>query len=135
MKHNRRIAGILFLLFVGLVAGGCALFRNHSPVAAFTIGYNEVPGEPLAVVLDASTSSDPDGDAIIAYMWTFTPGAKAIHPLGVESQTVYVPTLVAEFEVQDEYTVSLAVRDEKGNDSLTVYRPVTVPNAQVGPTK
>jgi hypothetical protein len=128
MKGNRRIAVFLLLLVVGLIVGGCALFRNQPPVASFVIRYNEVPGKPFAVVLDASGSTDPEGDAIVAYMWTFGDEVDFIQPLGWSTRTVFVAEIIVEYPVEDSYLVKLAVRDEKGNVSQTVSGVVVVPH-------
>jgi len=70
MSKLRRY-GLVLILLGALTVGGCFLFPNLPPEAAFIVNYNTVPGEPLVVVLDASASSSPDGDEIEAYMWTF----------------------------------------------------------------
>ena len=127
MKGNRRVEVFLLLVVVGLITGGCALFRNQPPVASFVIRYNEVPGTPLAVVLDASGSTDPEGDEIVAYMWTFGDEVEFIQPLGWSTRTVFVPEIIVEYPVAGPYPVSLAVRDAKGNVSLTVTGVVVVP--------
>jgi hypothetical protein len=132
-SHCRTVLSLLILL--GLLVGGCSLFPNRRPIASFIVRYNDVPGKPLAVILDASGSSDPDGDAIVAYMWTFDPAAESIHPLAVHSQRVYVPTVVAEFLLEGEYEATLAVEDEAGKTSFTVKKPVIVPSEVVGPTE
>ena len=129
MKGNRRVLIFLLLVVVGLITGGCALFRNQPPVASFVIRYNEVPGTPLAVVLDASGSTDPEGDAIVAYMWTFGDEVDFIQPLGWATRTVTVPVITIEYPVEGPYPVTLAVRDEKGNVSSTVSGVVVVPYA------
>jgi PKD repeat protein len=128
MKVNRRVLVFLLLLVAGLIIGGCALFRNQPPVASFTIRYNEVPGKLLAVVLNASGSTDPEGDAIVAYMWTFGDEVDFIQPLGWSTRTVFVPEIIVEYPVEGSYPVTLAVRDEKGNVSLTVSGMVVVPS-------
>ena len=129
MKVNRRVVVFLFLLAAGLIVGGCALFRNQPPVASFVIRYNEISGKPLAVVLDATGSTDPEEDAIVAYMWTFGDEVDFIQPLGWSTRTVFVPEIIIEYPVEGPYPVTLAVRDEKGNVSSTVSGVVVVPYA------
>ena len=130
MKVNRRVLVFLFLVVVGLITGGCALFRNQPPAASFVIRYNEVPGRPLAVVLDASGSTDPEGDEIVAYMWTFGDEVDFIQPLGWSTRTVFVSEIIIEYPFGGGYPVSLAVRDEKGNVSQTVNDEVVVPHGE-----
>ncbi len=132
MRNLRKYG--LFLVLVGVVAvGGCFLFPNLPPEAAFTVNYNSVENEPLVVELDASASSSPDGDEIEAYMWTFGDDVDIITPLDT-TKTVAVPVITVKYPVEDTYTVTLAVREKPrqagaaGKVSATVSDTVTLPH-------
>jgi hypothetical protein len=103
--------GALFLLLAALVIGGCFLFPNHPPVAFFTFTYSSE--DPLVVTLDASDSFDEDGDEIVAYMWTFRDDVTIIEPLD-STRTVTAQAITIEFPVEATYTVTLMVRDARG---------------------
>lgn len=94
------------------IAGGGA---NQPPTASFTSGTNG-----LAVAVDASASSDPDG-AIASYAWTFGDGGTAS---GVTAGHSYA--------VAGTYTVTLTVRDNLGASATTSHQ-VTV-SAATGST-
>ena len=67
-----RLLGLASLLLVVLGIGGCFLFLNHPPVASFTVVYGIDESDPLGVIqLDADGSTDPDGDEIVSYRWSF----------------------------------------------------------------
>ena len=132
MKRARRLG--LFLMFVGALAvGGCFLFPNLAPEAAFIVNYNTVQNEPLIVELDASASSSPDGDEIEAYMWTFDDGVNIITPLD-STKTVLVKVLTVKYPFAGEYSVTLAVREkprqagEPGKVSTAVSETITLPH-------
>jgi len=132
MKRARRLG--LFLMLVGALAvGGCFLFPNLAPEAAFTVNYNTVQNEPLIVELDASASSSPDGDEIEAYMWTFGDDVAIITPLD-STKTVLVKVLTVKYPVAREYTVTLAVREkprqagEPGKVSTPVSETIMLPH-------
>ena len=131
----RKVRGIgLGLIILGALAvGGCFLFPNRPPVAEFAIVYNTVADEPLLVVLDASTSNDPDGDEIILYMWTFGEDVDIITPLDF-TKAVAVPIITVKYPVEGEYTVTLMVRDKRGKNSTQVSDQVLVPSEELGPT-
>ena len=77
--------------------GGGTDPANKPPVAAFTGSVDR-----LSVSLDASTSSDPDGQ-ISAYQWTFGDGSSAT---GAKVTHAYAAS--------GTYAVSLSVTDNKG---------------------
>lgn len=119
--------GLLMLAVVGV--GGCFLFPNHPPVASFTVtrGVDENdPSSQMVVVLDASGSTDPDGDKITSYMWIFGDDVAILTPLAT-TKTVTVPAIKVKYPVQDTYTVTLAVTDSKGAMSDPVSKEITVP--------
>lgn len=137
--RRKRLIGLFALLAATLAVGGCFLFPNRAPEAAFTASYSEDPAEPLVVILDASASTDPDGDAIAAYMWDFDvdePGVEFL-PLGYTTRTVTEPIVKVRYPLQGTYTVTLAVRDDRepGKVSLQVAHDVTLPNPGVVPMR
>ena len=132
MRRSRRF-GLVVVLLGALAVGGCFLFPNLAPEAAFTVNYNTVENEPLVVELDASASSSPDGDEIEAYMWTFGDDVTIITPLDA-TKTVAVPVIAIKYPVEDTYTVTLAVREkprqagEPGKVSTSVSQTITLPH-------
>ncbi|MEA3239360.1 MAG: hypothetical protein U9Q94_06235, partial [Candidatus Bipolaricaulota bacterium] len=111
--------------------GGCFLFPNHPPVASFTVSRGTNPDNPddqLVVVLDASGSTDPDGDEITSYMWVFDENdVTFIAPLA-SSKTVTDPILTVKYPVQvSSSEVELAVVDSRGGTSVPVSMTITVP--------
>ena len=88
---------------------------NQAPVGAFTAADSVDAGTPLA--LDASASSDADGDALL-YHWDFGDGT-----LGGGRQIAHV------FSVGGSYSVRLTVDDGRGG-SARVDRTVTVTAAR-----
>ena len=131
MNKTRRF-GLVSVLLGTLAIGGCFLFPNLPPEAAFIVTYNTVPGEPLVVVLDASASSSPDGDEIEAYMWTFGDDVTILTPLE-ETKTVTIPVITVKYPIEGEYSVTLAVREkprqagEPGKVSTPVSQTITLP--------
>ena len=87
------------------IAGGGP---NQPPTASFTTGTNG-----LAVAVDASASTDPDG-SIASYAWTFGDGGTAS---GVTAGHTYAAA--------GTYTITLTVKDNAGA-SATTTRQVTV---------
>ncbi|GAG01319.1 unnamed protein product, partial [marine sediment metagenome] len=79
MNRARWIAGPVALLATLALVAGCFLL-SRPPTASFVVVY-DVTEDPLVVDLDASSSSDPDGDAIAAYMWTFGEDVQILTPL------------------------------------------------------
>jgi len=118
----RRFRGIVFplLMLAGLVLlAGCFLLPNRPPTAAFTVEYN-VTTDPLIVDLDATTSSDPDGDDIVSYMWTFEdPGVDILTPLATFTGVAHVAEIRVRFVEEGQHTVTLLVVDERGAMSET----------------
>ncbi len=134
-----KIIGILMMIATMFALGGCFLFPNHPPIAAFTPIYNVDSQNPLVVRLDASTSSDPDGDKIVAYMWTFfqadgQPADVTIIPQDYTTTTTN-PVITVDFQVEGSYTVTLVVRDARGKTSDPVSIEVTVPPEETNPTE
>ena len=124
MQKLRRLG--LVILLIGTVAlGGCFLFPNHPPIASITVT-NSSEG-PLVLDLDASGSTDEDGDEIVAYMWVFGgDGAVIIAPL-THSATVTVPVITVDFQFQGTRNVTLVVQDARGKLSEPLTIEITVP--------
>jgi len=124
---------VLVAVACAVMLGGCFLFQNRPPDAAFVVIYDVDPEDPMVVDLDATSSSDPDGDAIVEYSWTFGDDVAILTPLDV-SKRVETPILRIRYPVEGTYNVSLLVRDALGNPSEIVSGTVIVPNVPVGPT-
>jgi len=125
-------AGLLVLVLAAL--SGCFLFGNRNPEAAFTIIYDVDATDPLVVDLDASASSDPDGDNIVSYSWAFSDDMTIVSPQ-VYSTVGASEILRIRFPFEGTYTITLLVRDEAGNSSLPVMDTVIIPNVPVAPTQ
>jgi probable HAF family extracellular repeat protein len=102
--------GVPFEATLWLVGTGSGV-----PTASTTGPYAISEGE--AVVLDASTSIDPEGDPL-TYVWTFGDGSPAVQ--GAQASHVYQ-------DYGSPYTVLLTARDPSGL-SNTVSTTVTVEN-------
>lgn len=132
MNRARRIFGLVVLLATLAVAAGCFLL-NRPPIASFVVIYN-VTEDPLVVDLDASFSSDPDEDPIIAYMWTFGDDIEIVAPLEY-TKLVTTSILRVRYPTEGEYTIQLFVRDERGLTSEAGWQEtIILPNIPVGPT-
>jgi len=82
----------------------------------------------MVVDLDATTSSDPDGDAIASYMWTFGDDVEILTPLA-ESATVYVPVIRVRYpDEQEGRRIQLLVTDEHGEQSDVIEQTITLPH-------
>jgi PKD repeat protein len=79
---------------------------NQPPVASFTASPASGTA-PLAVGVDASASTDPDG-SIASYAWTFGDGSAAT---GVSSSHTYASA--------GTYTITLTVTDDRGATNST----------------
>lgn len=131
----RRSGLAILILSLAALAGGCFLFPNRPPEAVIVIDYNVDPEAPTVVDLNASASSDPDGDAIVAYMWTFGHDEVAIISPLTETATVNVPILRVRYPSEGTYTVQLLIRDERGAVSVPITETVILPHIPVGPTE
>lgn len=83
---------------------------NRGPVARLTVSEPILAG--TAVQLDASTSSDPDGDRLTYQFWA--EGANT-EPHDFESRS---PKLDVTFPREDNYTIGVRVYDEFGDHSF-----------------
>ena len=88
----------------------------------------------MVVDLDARTSSDPDGDAITSYMWTFGDHLVTILSPLAETATVDFAVLRVRYPDEGEYTIQLLVIDERGAMSNPVTQQITLPQIKVEPT-
>jgi hypothetical protein len=132
MSRARWVVGLALLVGVLALVAGCFLI-SRPPTASFVVVYN-VTEDSLVVDLDASSSSDPDGDAIVAYMWTFGDDVTILTPLDY-SRLVTVPVLRVRYPTEGEYTIQLFVRDERGLTSEAGHEEtILLPNIVVGPT-
>lgn len=132
MSKARWIAGPVVLLATLVLVAGCFLL-NRPPTSSFVVLY-DVAEDPLVVDLDATSSSDPDGDAIVEYMWTFGDDVEIITPLEF-TKLVTVPILRVRYPSEGEYTIQLLVRDERGVASdAGQTETIVLPNILVGPT-
>lgn len=124
MQKLRRL-GLVILLLGAVALGGCFLFPNHPPVADVTVTYSSE--DPLVVDLDASGSTDEDGDEIVAYMWSFgDDDVEIIAPL-TSSATVTVPVITVNFRFEGKYDVTLVVKDAREMLSVPLPIEITVP--------
>ena len=130
---TRKRCLVLAVLATAALVGGCFLLPNRPPVASFVVTYDVEPTDPLVVELDASSSTDPDDDAIVAFLWTFGDDVTILTPLD-HTKLVTVPVLQIRYPVEGTYAVQLLVRDEQGKSSAPIAGTVTVPNIPVGPT-
>ena len=132
MGRARWLVGFTVLLLTSVLVAGCFLL-SRPPTASFVVIYN-VTEDPLVVDLDASSSSDPDGDAIVAYLWTFGDDVEILTPLEY-TKLVTIPIIRVRYPVEGEYEIALFVRDERGLTSEEGQQEtVMLPNLPVGPT-
>ncbi len=124
-------AAVTIGLLVGLLSG-CSLFPQP-PVAAFVVEFN-VTADPMVVNLDATSSSDPNEDNIVSYMWAFDDDVAIIAPLDY-SATVSTPILQARFPDEGSYVIQLLVVDETGAMSVPVSQTILLPVIVVDPTQ
>ena len=129
MQKLRRL-GLVILLLGAIALGGCFRFPNHSPIADVTIA-NSSEG-PLVLDLDASGSTDEDGDEIVAYMWSFgDDDVEIITPPEIDglvtSATVTEELITVNFRFEDTYNVTLVVQDARGKLSTPLPIELTVP--------
>jgi len=120
------LAALFVCCLIGALAG-CFLL-NRPPVASFVVLYNVDLEDGMVVDLDATTSSDPDGDAIASYMWTFGDDVEILTPLA-ESATVYVPVIRVRYpDEQEGRRIQLLVTDEHGEQSDVIEQTITLPH-------
>lgn len=131
----KKLAVVAFgiVLLAGLL-GGCFLLPNRPPEAMFVVRYDVDPADPLVVDLDASSSSDPDGDAIVAYAWIFGDDVTFLAPLEYTA-TVQTPVLRVRYQFEDTYSLTLVVHDERGASSSPFPKTISLPYVHVAPMR
>ncbi|WP_431711840.1 PKD domain-containing protein [Glutamicibacter uratoxydans] len=97
-------------------SGGAPIVLNEPPVADFTVS-----SDGLEVSIDASASSDPDGE-VAGYSWDFGDGNTGN---GVSASHNYAEA--------GTYTISLVVTDNSGASSTAVEQEVTVEEIVIDP--
>ena len=134
LRQFVRRATLAALSVGGLVVllTACSLFPQP-PVASFVVEYN-VTADFMVVDLDASSSSDPNNDAIVSYMWAFDDDVNIISPLDY-SKTLPTPLLQVRFPDEGEYVIQLLVVDETGAMSVPVSQTIMLPVIVVDPTQ
>jgi probable HAF family extracellular repeat protein len=100
---------------------------SHSPVPMFVPSSKDV-SEGTEVVFDASTTTDPDGDAIAQYAWDFGDGTSLTTTDPVVRHTFADNLPLLADGTPDSYKVSLQVRDVWGATATRV-QPIVVRNA------
>ncbi len=124
----RRCLSLVLCIAACAALSGCFLFPNRPPVAAFVPLYNVDVEDPMVVALDASTSADPDGDAITRYMWAFSDDLALVEPLAFSTVADH-PILRVRCPNEGQYTVTLVVADTNGLLSEPLSRTITVPQS------
>jgi len=109
--------------FLLTVLTACSLFPQR-PVASFIVEYN-VTDDIMVVNLNASGSSDPNGDAIVWYKWSINDDVTFIDPL--DTKTVPMPIVGVRFPDEGKYTITLVVVDETGEQSDPVSQTIELP--------
>ena len=99
-----------------------AAAANTPPVARFTTAAGSAS---LQVDVDGSSSSDPDGDALSAYLFDFGDGTPAVSQPG--------PTASHTYASAGSYTISLTVTDERGAASEVAQQTLQVNAASASP--
>jgi hypothetical protein len=121
--HRRRVPmtkrvslALAACLLACAALSGCFLFPNRPPVAVVVVHYNVNATDPMVVELDASGSTDPDGDAILQYKWVFYDDFTIIEPLAYSAVVSY-PRLLVRCPNEGQYALGLVVVDDKGLSS------------------
>ena len=98
--------------------GGGGVAKNEIPIARFE--FHEIdPINNYLIEFDASSSYDPDGQ-IIEYYWSYVVEGSFPFFMGSSSE----PILIFEFEVDDEYEVTLKVTDDDGAEGFVTHTVV-----------
>lgn len=130
------VAAALAILFASACGGGSDApptdAQNEGPVA--NAGPDQTVEDKVVVMLDATASTDPDGDAL-TYSWTQTSGPHVVlgeYLEGWAKATLTAPTVPGGTTLTFELTVSDGEKSAKDTVSVTV-NDVTAPTASVAP--
>jgi PKD repeat protein len=103
--------------------------RNRPPVGSFTASPTSGPS-PLLVHLNASASSDPDGDLPLRYLWDFDYSASEGFDADLGPTTS--PTVDHTFNCASQtgclFDIALVARDAEGNDGEPAVVRISVGN-------
>ncbi len=99
-----------------------AVLGNRAPIANFSISPNEDAVVDVLIALDASASTDPDGDAL-SYTWTLSDA-----PEGSQAQLSSIDALTSSFvpDLAGDYQVTLTVSEADGNLSSDISQTINV---------
>ncbi len=122
----RRCLCLAMCIATCVALSGCFLFPNRPPSAAFVARYGVTPEDPMVVDLDASVSTDPDGDSITRFMWAFSDDLALVQPVDF-SAVREVPVLRVRCPNEGAYTITLVVHDARGLGSTPVTQTIIVP--------
>ncbi|SNR17254.1 glycosyl hydrolase family 8 [Tenacibaculum jejuense] len=123
--------GLLYMMSYMHLAGTFKIYKptaseNNAPIAMFTSSV--VSGTvPLQVNFDASSSSDPDGDAI-TYTWSFDDGTSATGVTAshtfLQARDYNVTLTVSDGTLQTSKTKIISVRDDNTPINCTFNTPM-----------
>lgn len=123
---RQKVLGLIVVAAVCVGLAGCFLFPNRPPTAAFVVRYNQVPEDPMLVVLDATGATDPDGDDITRFLWAFSDDLALVEPADY-SAVRETPVLRVRCPVAGTYTATLVVADARGLSSEPQVGTIVVP--------
>jgi len=104
--------GVAAAVLVALgVLGGCAWFGGTEAVISVDVSSGTVP---LTIAFDGTTAEN--ADAIVTYHWTFGDGTESYEASGTHS-----------YEHAGTFTLSLTVRDDRGNADTATAQIVVGP--------
>jgi hypothetical protein len=128
VHHRSVVAGSLVFVLLLLSLTGCpALFESSPPVASFEVTPSSGAAVGDSIILNGTTSSDPQGNAL-TYNWSL---------VGPTSSTAFLypdygPLVSFQADLPGQYTVVLTVT--AGSKSSTASKTITVTGAASGIT-